>query len=153
MNLASLTVPGPLAFLLRRLPEAPPAQAVATGLNLALAAGVLRREGFDVLRDRSLRLEAIDAGTGVTLTLRERGFAATRARPDVTIRARVADFALLALRREDPDTLFFNRRLMIEGDTELGLAIKNALDAVDWDRLPAPLRALLRLAAPKLATQ
>jgi hypothetical protein len=35
----------------------------------------------------------------------------------------------LALRREDPDTLFFTRRLVLEGDTELGLALKNALDA------------------------
>ena len=153
MKLASLALPKPLAAVLRRLPETPPAFLVATGLNLAMAAGVIQREYFDVLRDRSLRLEAIDAGAGFNLTLRERGFAATSAKPDVTIRARLADFALLALRREDPDTLFFNRRLMIEGDTELGLAIKNALDAVDWDRMPAPLRKLLDLAAPKLAVR
>ena len=31
-------------------------------------------------------------------------------------------------------TLFFNRRLISEGDTELGLVVKNALDALD---LPA----------------
>ena len=36
------------------------------------------------------------------------------------------------LRLEDPDTLFFSRRLVIEGDTELGLALKNALDAASW---------------------
>ena len=151
MNIASLSVPKPLASLLRRLPEAPPAYGVAASLNLALAMGVLQREAFDVLRNRSLRLEASDAGAGFNLTLGERGFAATHVKADVTIRARLVDFALLALRREDPDTLFFNRRLMIEGDTELGLAIKNALDAVDWDRLPVPLKTLLRLAAPKLA--
>jgi predicted lipid carrier protein YhbT len=40
-----------------------------------------------------------------------------------------ADVAL-ALRREDPDTLFFSRRLVLEGDTELGLVVKNALDAM-----------------------
>jgi len=40
-------------------------------------------------------------------------------------------FLALALRREDPDTLFFSRRLVLEGDTELGLALKNALDALD----------------------
>ena len=143
MNLAWLTVPKPLAFVLRRLPETPPAHAVAAGLNLALAAGVLQREGFDVLRHRALRLEAVDAGVGVTLSLSDRGFIATRAKPDATIRARLVDFTLIALRREDPDTLFFNRRLTIEGDTELGLAIKNALDAVDWDRLAERLRAAL----------
>ena len=38
-----------------------------------------------------------------------------------------------ALRREDPDTLFFTRRLVLEGDTALGLEIKNALDALGWD--------------------
>ena len=151
MNLAWLAVPKPLAFVLRRLPEAPPGLAVAAGLNLALAAGVLEHAGFDVLRNRALRLEAIDAGAGVTLTLRERGFVATRAKPDVTIRARLADFALLALRREDPDTLFFNRRLTIQGDTEIGLAVKNALDAADWDRLAAPLRTLLQAVSRKPA--
>jgi len=31
----------------------------------------------------------------------------------------------------DPDTLFFSRRLTIDGDTELGLLVKNALDAID----------------------
>jgi hypothetical protein len=40
---------------------------------------------------------------------------------------------LLATRREDPDTLFFNRRLCIEGDTETGLHVKNLLDALEYD--------------------
>lgn len=53
--------------------------------------------------------------------------------PHVTVRARLADFARLATRAEDPDTLFFQRRLSIEGQTETGLAIKNALDALEWD--------------------
>lgn len=46
------------------------------------------------------------------------------------MRASLADYAALALRREDPDTLFFTRRLVIEGDTALGLELKNALDAL-----------------------
>ncbi len=45
-------------------------------------------------------------------------------------------FLALALRREDPDTLFFTRRLVMTGDTELGLIVKNLLDAIDWSRLP-----------------
>jgi predicted lipid carrier protein YhbT len=53
----------------------------------------------------------------------------------LTIRATAYDFLMLATRREDPDTLFFSRRLAIEGDTELGLFTKNALDALD---LPLP---------------
>jgi predicted lipid carrier protein YhbT len=50
--------------------------------------------------------------------------------PDVTMRASLADYLALALRREDPDTLFFTRRLVLEGDTALALEIKNALDAL-----------------------
>jgi predicted lipid carrier protein YhbT len=38
---------------------------------------------------------------------------------------------LLARRQEDPDTLFFSRRLSMEGDTELGLLVKNTLDAIE----------------------
>jgi predicted lipid carrier protein YhbT len=48
------------------------------------------------------------------------------------------DLGRLAARKEDPDTLFFSRRLVMEGDTELGLLIKNTLDAIDgtlFDRL------------------
>ncbi len=52
---------------------------------------------------------------------------------DVCISGNVEDFWQLATRREDPDTLFFSRRLCIEGDTETGVHIKNLLDALDYD--------------------
>jgi len=53
--------------------------------------------------------------------------------PDITIRGRWRDFARLALRSEDPDTLFFQRRLCLEGETETGLYVKNLLDAMEFD--------------------
>lgn len=52
---------------------------------------------------------------------------------DVTIRGQLRDFILLATRREDPDTLFFSRRLCLEGDTATGLHFKNLLDALEFD--------------------
>nr|VFK05873.1 MAG: Predicted lipid carrier protein YhbT, contains SCP2 domain [Candidatus Kentron sp. H] len=52
---------------------------------------------------------------------------------DVCIRGRLVDFLLLATRAEDPDSLFFARCLSIEGDTEIGLYVKNLLDAFDMD--------------------
>lgn len=66
---------------------------------------------------------------------------------DVSIGGESPDFLLLATRRADPDTLFFQRRIRIEGDTELGLGIKNTMDSMDWDDLPTPLRKLLQLAS------
>lgn len=132
-----MNLPAPLTALLRALPETPPAWAIATGLNAALAAGWLSRDALEPVRGRSVRLELADLGVGATVSLGAFGFrAACDARADVTIRARAADYAALALRRDDPDTLFFHRRLVIEGDTELGLVVKNALDAIDWPQLP-----------------
>jgi len=64
---------------------------------------------------------------------------------DVSICGDSLDFVLLATRQADPDTLFFQRRIRVEGDTELGLGIKNTMDAMDWDDLPLPLRRLLQL--------
>ncbi len=63
---------------------------------------------------------------------------------DVCISGEALDFVLLATRQADPDTLFFQRRIRIEGDTELGLGVKNTMDSVDWDDLPTPLRKLLQ---------
>jgi predicted lipid carrier protein YhbT len=63
---------------------------------------------------------------------------------DVSISGSSLDFLLLAARRADPDTLFFQRRIRIEGDTELGLGVKNTMDSMDWDDLPPPLRKLLQ---------
>ena len=63
---------------------------------------------------------------------------------DVRISGESPDFILLATRHADPDTLFFQRRIRIEGDTELGLGVKNTMDSMDWDDLPVPLRRLLQ---------
>jgi predicted lipid carrier protein YhbT len=43
---------------------------------------------------------------------------------------------MMLARREDPDTLFFQRLLAIEGDTALGLEIKNFLYRLEWEALP-----------------
>ena len=64
---------------------------------------------------------------------------------DVCISGDSLDFILLATRQADPDTLFFQRRIRVEGDTELGLGVKNTMDAMDWDDLPPPLRRLLQM--------
>ena len=69
---------------------------------------------------------------------------------DVTIQGTLADFWLLATRAEDPDTLFFNRRLSLEGDTETGLYIKNLLDALEFDWQAHVTAVLGRPAAGRL---
>lgn len=87
---------------------------------------------LEPLRGKVIRLEIAELGTGPQLTLCSFGLRPTFARPDVTVRASLRDYAALALRREDADTLFFRRRLVIEGDTALGLALKNGIDSLTW---------------------
>lgn len=95
---------------------------------------------FDLLEGRWMRLEVSDLGLSWCVTRDRSGLRiADRAPVDVTIRGNWKEFLLLASRQEDPDTLFFRRRLVIEGDTDLGLGIKNLLDGLDPDQLPQPL--------------
>lgn len=68
-------------------------------------------------------------------------------RVDVTIRGTLKSFVLLASQKEDPDTLFFQRDLVIEGDTDLGLHLKNLLDAFDWEALAPEYLFAIRTAA------
>jgi O2-independent ubiquinone biosynthesis accessory factor UbiT len=125
-----------------RPPELPLALALCAALNVALRSGLLSRSALAPAAGKRVRIELDAPRLGVTVSLRTNYFLPARGRPDVVIRARPRDYLSLALRREDPDTLFFTRRLAIEGDTELGLIVKNALDAIDWDALPAPLARL-----------
>ncbi|RBL84438.1 SCP2 domain-containing protein [Streptomyces cavourensis] len=48
---------------------------------------------------------------------------------ELELGARLADLLALMRAETDADTLFFQRRLRISGDTELGLIVKNWLDA------------------------
>ncbi|WP_341501302.1 SCP2 sterol-binding domain-containing protein [Gallaecimonas sp. GXIMD4217] len=70
---------------------------------------------------------------------------------DVVFRANSAELLLVAARKVDPDTLFFQRRLAIEGDTELGLQVKNLIDSLDLGALPPLLSGPLQAVAQRLA--
>lgn len=112
---------------------------VEAPLNRMFAQALAEGE-FDDFEGRRIRLEINGGQPGITL-----GFWAGRLRVvdgpgEATIRGSLAAFKTLAQRKQDPDQLFFQRRLVIEGDTELGLGLKNLLDALEWDWT---LRALL----------
>lgn len=126
-------IPAAAARLLGRLPRYPGSVLFVAGLNLALARH-LHPDTLDMLEGRSLRIHVRDADMRFDYTWRGRTFQAAQhgaGEPDLTIGANAWDFYQMIQRREDPDTLFFSRRLVMEGDTELGLMVKNTLDAID----------------------
>lgn len=114
------------------LPAYPGSVLFASALNLVLAKH-LPADTLDMLDGRALRIEVRDAGLAFDFVCRAGQFSAVRPQGEValTIGASTHDFLLLAQRKEDPDTLFFSRRLTMEGDTELGLIVKNSIDATD----------------------
>ena len=92
------------------------------------------------LADRCVGIEISNLNYRATISLKNNrltllsiGF---EQQTDVCIRGNLSAFIQLANRHCDPDSLFFQRRLCIQGDTDLGLEIKNCLDAVDLDELP-----------------
>ena len=127
------TVPAPVAWVVSRLPAMPPSFALARALDFGVGR-IVSREQVAPLAGRRFALVVRDLGLAMHVASTPAGFRASWPphAPDVTIAATLADFVALALREEDPDTLFFARRLTIEGDTDLGLTLKNLLDGIDW---------------------
>jgi predicted lipid carrier protein YhbT len=119
MHATPYLLPKPVGQLLSHLPAYPGSLMLVTGLNLALT--------------RQLRLCVTDTQWTFDFEWLNGRFSAcqNKAAADLTISASAHDFLLLARRQEDPDTLFFSRRLAMEGDTELGLLVKNTLDAIE----------------------
>ena len=66
---------------------------------------------------------------------------------EATVRGSATDLLLLAGRLEDADTLFFQRRLVLTGDVELGLTARNLLERLPWENVPLGLRIALNRGA------
>jgi O2-independent ubiquinone biosynthesis accessory factor UbiT len=142
-------LPWPLAAPLSLVPGIVHSTALTAVLNRVFGALAAAGE-LDFLRDRVLCIQVRDARTEYRLSLTARGFVPCRAgrEPDLVIGGTLYDFVTLATRHEDSDTLFFNRRLVLEGDTALGLQLKNLLDGMEVPASVAPaLQALGKLVA------
>lgn len=130
--LASLQRWGPwLSPVLSRLPVQPPSLVLARMLTelwwprvpLSARAGLCGQRVDVVVRDLGLTFRLCAEGRGLRM--------ATAQEPLVVcIQADARAFMDLMAGREDPDTLFFDRRLVMEGDTAFALLLKNTLDAV-----------------------
>ncbi len=120
-----------LAPLLRRLPMQPPALALALAMNRLLLPR-LPDDAREALSNRPVRIGVTDLGLELPLQLGPRGFAVAPSGAAPVLRIAAASTAYWRLLRgqDDADRLFFERALVMEGDTEMGLVLKNTLDAI-----------------------
>ena len=103
---------------------------------------------FDFLNGKTIKIEIKDANINWYFSKQDKKITIEKyAKESASISGNLKEFILLSARREDPDTLFFQRRLMIQGDTEVGLQMKNLLDTLDPECLPFALEKTIQLAA------
>lgn len=103
---------------------------------------------FEYLAGRRLAVEVVDMKLRWVFGKAERGLVMLDrgSEADTTIRGDAVEFLMLLGRLEDPDTLFFQRRLEVVGDTTVGLTTRNLLDRLCWTDLPLAVRVVLNRA-------
>lgn len=108
---------------------------------------------LDFLENRWLKIEVTDLQLVWFVSLIENKLVVNREEiADVSFIGNANDLIMIATRRQDPDTLFFQRRLIVEGDTELGLYVKNLMDSIEIEAMPKFLRLTLEKLADIIQT-
>jgi predicted lipid carrier protein YhbT len=136
-----------IGFALRNGPFA--VQKVVVEKLLREAFAEAREDGdLEFLEGRCMAIDMPDIRFYLAVSLRDNQLILVKEKQaaDVVIRGEINEFIRVAARKEDPDTLFFQRRLSIEGDTELGLAVKNLMDSVDLTTLPQWMQQGIKVA-------
>lgn len=124
-------LPAPWRERITRLPTRPPSALLALALD-SLLLPRLDASQRESLRGGIVEIEMRETGVRVRLVLGERGFRAAgdHGAPRLRLRARADALWRLLRGEDDADRLFFDGALVMEGDTEYGLVLKNALDAI-----------------------
>lgn len=141
-----LPPPARWSMLLRVCPPAVQQRVLERAMARVLATP-LRGGALAFLQDRRLGIEVVDLRLRWVVTLKGDRLLAVEGPAEASVRGSATDLLLLASRLEDADTLFFQRRIVLTGDTELGLTARNLLDRLPWDQVPLALRIFLNRGA------
>jgi len=110
---------------------------------------------FDFLKDKNIAVHLIDAKLTIGLGFDGRKltcnhFDSESFEADAQLSIDVSDAIALIKQEIDPDTLFFQRKLKISGDTELAHHVKNTIDTIDPEKVPTPLLKAIDLYRSKV---
>jgi len=103
---------------------------------------------FDFLKQRLLQIHIEDAALWLSIShdkghLKTSHFSHRTSLADATLSLKTMDAILLIEQQIDPDTLFFQRRLKITGDTQMAHQAKNTIDRLDPEKIPKLVLKLL----------
>lgn len=144
-------LPAPFTLPIKAVPAFVHNKVLVTALNRMFANEIKEGE-LDFLQAKVIHILIEDAGIEYRFTLDNNKLLAAGKNdiPDLVLQGTLYNYLLLASRREDTDTLFFSRRLKMQGDTELGLYVKNFLDGLDIEthKAPAYLKSFLQKSLP-----
>jgi len=125
---------------LKIIPNQAPCYVLEQILNKVFSAE-LKDDEFEFLTNKWLELTVSDLESSWFIShsnnhSQTRLIVKSHAQSDVVFKGDFNSFVLMASQKADPDTLFFNRELLLTGDTELGLEIKSILENLDRETLP-----------------
>lgn len=125
----------PLKLFLRTVPDS-----IHSQLFCRVCTQLMRGQSIvkklEKLEGKVVRLTITDTGNSWCFRFVANGLKMvtnSRVAVDVHIKGSLKIFLLLATHNEDPDTLFFNQELCLEGNTEDGLYLRNILDAMEFN--------------------
>ena len=137
MDLNVARAKGAIRAVVSRLPVWPPSMVLSQALN-RLWWPLVDDDTQQALSGRVVELLVDDLGITCRLKADSKGLTPALAHEPVALRLKASAqvYWRLVQGKDDPDTLFFDRLMVMEGDTEYGLLLKNTLDAVGPPRWP-----------------
>ncbi|WP_062065073.1 ubiquinone anaerobic biosynthesis accessory factor UbiT [Cellvibrio sp. OA-2007] len=146
-------LPSAMNWAARRVPDRLQQVALARSLNYALREAIAADE-LDFFCNKLLHIcvKDIDVQFGIRYHRHKLVVTDAVAEPDLRFSANSYDLLLIATQQLDPDMLFFQRRLEMNGDTELGLGIKNLLASIELNaQLPPRIASVIQQVAGTIA--
>lgn len=147
-KIASWVAPKNLGFCVRLVPQLVNRKVIESVLNRVLQEQVADGD-FDYLTGKWLQVEIRDAQLFVTLGFHNGHFVCREVvrescEANAYLSVMTVDAIDMVQHKVDPDTLFFQRKLNIAGDTELAHHVKNTLDTLDPEAIPKVVLTLLQ---------
>jgi predicted lipid carrier protein YhbT len=143
------------ALPVRKSPELLQQKVIQKLMNDALKT-TIEDGDFDCLIGRKVKINVVDADYQFSLGLNTRQELQVSTsqhlglEPDTEIKLDSDAIIKILTKQVDPDTLFFQRRLVILGDMDLGHEVKNTLDAIEHESLPKLAQWLMNNLMPKV---